>query len=65
MAHDFKPGDRAMFAYDEDLMEGIVQETFEEEIIIQFEGVSCPSSMYPRQLQHVEHEQELISELVL
>ncbi len=54
MLHNFKAGDRALFAYEEDLMDGIVQDATEEEIIIQFNGFSSPSILNPSQLQYIE-----------
>ncbi len=54
MLHNFKQGDRALFAYEEDLMEGIVQDTREGEVIIQFNGISYPSSVEAGQLQYIQ-----------
>lgn len=53
MYHKFKQGDRALFAYEEDLMDGIVQHAHDEEVIIQFNGISYPSKLEASQLQYV------------
>lgn len=54
MLHHFKAGDRVLFAYEEDLMDGIVQHATEDEIIVQFSGFSSPSTVNPSQLQYIE-----------
>jgi len=56
MSHNFKQGDRALFVYEDDLMDGIVQDVYDQEVIIQFAGVSCPSCLEPNQLQYVQPE---------
>jgi hypothetical protein len=56
MSHHFKQGDRALFVYEEDLMEGTVQDAHDEEVIIQFDGISYPSNVEAAQLQFVEHD---------
>ena len=53
MPHNFKQGDRALFVYEEDLMDGIVQDAHDHEVIIQFKGVSYPTSLEPGQLQYL------------
>ena len=53
MSYNFKQGDRALFAYEDELMDGIVQEAYDQEVIIQFAGVSCPSCLEPGQLQYL------------
>ncbi len=53
MYHKFKQGDRALFAYEEDLMDGIVQDAHDEEVIIQFNGINYPSNLEASQLQYV------------
>jgi hypothetical protein len=56
MTHHFKQGDRALFVYEEDLLEGTVQDANDEEVIIQFDGISYPSNVEAAQLQHVHPE---------
>ena len=56
MLHNFKQGDRALFVYEEDLLEGIVQDAREGEVIIQFNGISYPSSVEAVQLQYIQSE---------
>jgi hypothetical protein len=56
MPHSFKQGDRALFVYEEDLMEGTVQEAHDDEVIIQFDGISYPSNLEAGQLQFVQPE---------
>ncbi|MEO5996079.1 MAG: hypothetical protein ABIN89_05120 [Chitinophagaceae bacterium] len=56
MPHTFKQGDRVLFVYEEDLMDGIVQDAHGEEVIIQFAGVSYPSHLEPCQLQYLQPE---------
>jgi hypothetical protein len=53
MFHNFKQGDRALFVYEEELMEGIVQDAHDEEVTIQFNGISYPSKLEASQLQYV------------
>ena len=57
MPHHFKQGDRVLFVHEEDLMDGIVQEAYDQEVIIQFKGVSCPSILEPTQLQYLYPEE--------
>jgi|GEM_PF-5120335 len=54
MLHNFKQGDRALYVYEEDIMEGIVQEAHNEEVIIQFSGISHTSCLEAGQLQYIQ-----------
>ncbi len=58
MTHHFKQGDRAIFAYEEDLLDGIVQDAHDQEVIIQFKGISYPSSVDADHLQFVQADAE-------
>ena len=53
MLHKFKQGDRVLYVYEEDLMEGIVQDAQDEEVIIQFKGISYPSNLAASQLLYI------------
>ncbi len=51
MLHKFKQGYRVLLAYEKDLIDGIMQHAHDEEVIIQFNGISYPSKLEASQLQ--------------